>query len=113
MHELSLCNSIYRIVDRAADGRAVAVVHLQVGQLRQVVPDTLAFCWSMVAENTPLEGSRLQIDSIPGRLSCGSCGAETRVTQALVLACSSCNSAEVEITTGEEFLLTSLELTEV
>src|SRR5689334_13993130 len=82
MHELSLCNSIFRIVDRAAEGRPVSVVNLQVGQLRQVVPDTLVFCWSMVSEATPLSGSRLNIDSVPGRLMCGSCGSETTVVEA-------------------------------
>jgi len=112
MHELSLCNSIFRIVDRAAEGRPVSVVNLQVGQLRQVVPDTLVFCWSMVSEATPLSGSRLNIDSVPGRLMCGSCGSETTVVEALVLTCASCSGSNVTVVAGEEFLLTSLELME-
>lgn len=112
MHELSLCNSIYRIVDRAAEGRPVSVVHLQVGQLRQVVPDTLIFCWSMVCDATSMSGSRLEIDSVPGKLTCSSCATETVVVETLVLTCGSCGSGDVTVVAGEEFLLTSLELLE-
>lgn len=112
MHELSLCNSIYKIVDRAADGRPVSVVHLQVGQLRQVVPDTLVFCWSIVSEETSLSGSQLKIDSVPGLLHCKSCDAETPVVEELVLACAACGLGNVEVIAGEEFMLTSLELSE-
>ena len=49
MHELALCGAIADVVSRRADGRQVDVVHLRIGALRQVVPDTLSFCWSMVA----------------------------------------------------------------
>jgi len=31
MHELSMCASIYEIVNRTAAGRPVTVIHLQVG----------------------------------------------------------------------------------
>ena len=48
MHELSLCNAIQGVVERARGDRAVTHVHLQVGQLRQVVPQTLEYCWTLV-----------------------------------------------------------------
>lgn len=42
MHELAICGSIADIVKRRAADRQVAAVHLRIGQLRQIVPDTLA-----------------------------------------------------------------------
>lgn len=113
MHELSLCHSIIGIVDRARRDRAVSVVHLQVGHLRQVVPETLRYCWTLVTEATPLAGSVLEIDHVPVRLACGACGAETEVEHALVLTCRACESGQVTPVTGEEFLVTTIDLAPV
>lgn len=110
MHELSLCSQIHRIVDRAADGRRVAVVHLEVGQLRQVVPDTLAYCWGLVAEGTRLAGSVLEVVSVPVTAACRACEEVSTIEHALVLVCSACGGSDLTIVTGEEFLLTSLDL---
>lgn len=112
MHELSLCGSIFSIVDRAAAGRGVSVVHLQVGKLRQVVPDSLRYCWTLVSERTPLAGSVLDIDSIDITLACQDCAAVSRVEHELILICAECGSRMVTVATGEEFFLTSFDLTE-
>jgi len=112
MHELSLCGSIYEIADRAAAGRTVAVIHLRVGQLRQVVPETLGYCWTLVADQTELAGSRLEVDSVPVTLCCLDCDATSTLTDLLLLCCIRCGGFHVEVTTGEELMLTSLELEE-
>ena len=67
MHDLSMFGPIYEILDRAAAGRSVAVIHLQVGQLRQIVPDTLKYCWTLVCDQTALAGS--EVDHEHGDLS--------------------------------------------
>lgn len=110
MHELSLCRSIYGVVDRARSERAVSVVHLQVGQLRQVVPDTLAYCWGLIVETTPLAGSALEIDHVPVRLDCAACGERTTVEHTLVLTCAACSSGDIKLHTGEEFMVTSIDV---
>lgn len=110
MHELSLCRSIYGIVDQARSERPVSAVHLQVGQLRQVVPDTLVYCWGMITETTPLAGSALEIDHVPVRLDCRTCGERTTVEHALVLTCASCSSGDIRLHSGEEFIVTSIDL---
>lgn len=110
MHELSLCRSIYGIVDRARAGRPVSVVHLEVGQLRQVVPDTLRYCWEMITEQSPLAGCELDIDHVPVRLDCAGCGQRTTVTQVLLLTCAACGGADIRLHTGEEFMVTSIDV---
>lgn len=110
MHELSLCRSIHGIVDRARDGREVQSVHLQVGQLRQVVPQTLEYCWGLVTEGGPLTGSVLDIDHVPVVLDCTDCGARTTVEQVLVLTCGTCGSGGITLHSGEEFMVTSMDL---
>lgn len=110
MHELSLCRSIYGVVDRARSGRTVSAVHLQVGQLRQVVPETLVYCWGMVTAESGLEGAVLDVDHVPVVLDCRGCGARTEVAHALVLTCSGCGGGDIALHTGEEFMVTSIDL---
>jgi hydrogenase nickel incorporation protein HypA/HybF len=112
MHELSLCGSIYEMVERVAAGRPVKVINLQVGQLRQVVPDTLSYCWTLVCDQTELAGSQLVIDSVPVRLRCHDCELITTLRDQLLLLCIHCGTDHISVTSGEELMLTSLELAE-
>jgi hydrogenase nickel incorporation protein HypA/HybF len=111
VHELSICRSIVDIVRRHAAGRTVEIVHVRVGALRQIVPDTLVHCWSLVNDTTPLAGSRLEVESVPAAIRCARCE-DTRVLTEAVFACASCGGQDVAIVAGEEFLITSLELAE-
>jgi hydrogenase nickel incorporation protein HypA/HybF len=110
MHELSICGSVADIVTRRAGGRPVEAIHLQVGQLRQVVPDTLAYCWAMVTTSTDLDGSRLEIEYVRARISCRTCGQVAELDDYPILLCAACEGADVEVLAGEEFLVTSLDL---
>ena len=108
MHELSICQSIVGIVEEAADGRPVETVRLDVGQLRQIVPDTLVYSWDIVVGGTPLEGATLDVNYIKGSFGCASCGRTTEI-DIPVFRCQ-CGSSDVEVTTGQELLVTSLDL---
>lgn len=110
MHELSLCGAIAEIASRRAGDRTVEVIHLRIGQLRQVVPDTLTFCWSMVSEGTELDGSVLAVERVPAVLRCRTCGAEAELGQHIAFACAACGGLDVDPVAGEEFLVTELEL---
>jgi hydrogenase nickel incorporation protein HypA/HybF len=68
MHELALCGSIADIVTRHAAGRRLDAVRIRIGQLRQVVPDTLEFCWELVTAETALANRPLLIDRVAARL---------------------------------------------
>jgi hydrogenase nickel incorporation protein HypA/HybF len=111
VHELSICKSILDIVDRHAAGREVQTVHLRVGALRQIVPDTLVHCWSLVNEQTALAGSELRVERVPAAIRCRSC-AHVQTLDEPILVCDGCGGTEVEIVAGEEFLITALELAE-
>ena len=108
MHELSICRSIAAIVEEAAAGRAVATVHVDVGELRQVVPDTLAYSWGIVVSGTTLDGVGLEVNHIPGSFDCSTCGRTTRIDVPMCRC--ECGSADVEVTAGQELLVTSLDL---
>lgn len=112
MHELSLCNSVVGIVRKHAADREVRMVHLRIGELRQIVPDTLVYCWSLVTEGSELAATELRIERVPAKIRCDSCGREQVLSEPLLL-CSTSTEHTVELIEGDEFLLTSLELAEV
>ncbi|MBA3743647.1 hydrogenase maturation nickel metallochaperone HypA [Sporichthya sp.] len=109
MHELSLCGAIADIAARRAGDRAVEVIHLEIGQLRQVVPDSLTFCWSMLTASTALDGSVLDVERVAARLSCRACAAEFGLTDSFTFACAACGGLDVAVLAGEEFVVTALE----
>lgn len=109
MHELALAEAIVAIVEEHARGRQVARVELQVGRLRQVVPDALAFNFELVAHGTAVDGAELSIEEVPVRLLCAACGRRAQADE-LPLACRRCGSVDVQVERGEEFHVVALEL---
>lgn len=112
MHELALADAIVEIANEHARGKQVVRVELEVGRLRQVVPEALRFAFDLCADGTAAEGAELAIEEIPVSLACRSCGGRTEVA-ALPLACLRCGGFDVEVVRGEEFQVVALELEEV
>jgi hydrogenase nickel incorporation protein HypA/HybF len=112
VHELSICNSMVGIVRKHAAGREIRTVHVRIGALRQIVPETLVYCWSLVTESCDLAGVELRVERIPAKIRCTGCGRES-VLDAVVMACASCAGQAVDLVEGDEFLITSLDLAEV
>jgi len=84
---------------------------VQVGHLRQVVPDALAFAFGLVAEGTCAEGAELRLEQVPAATRCRACGAETEQT-GWPMACAACGSFDVQVIRGEELLVTCVEVEE-
>ncbi len=111
MHELSLSSAVVNTVAKHADGRRVSVVNLRVGQLRQVIPDTLEFYFEFVARDTVCEGARLEQQVVQARLRCEPCGLEWAI-EIPAFRCPTCGGSEVEIASGDEFEVESIEVEE-
>ena len=112
MHELSLSGAIVNTVVKHAQERAVSVVNLRVGALRQVVPGTLDFYFGFVAKGTVCEGARLEQELVPARLHCTRCEREWEMDLP-IFRCPDCGDAgEVEVGSGDEFEVESIEVEE-
>ncbi len=109
MHELSLCNAIADTVTNHAAGRPVRCVRVRIGAYRQVVPDTLAFCWEMQIAGSDLAQCELEVETVPAVIACRTCGAETTLDDPILL-CRNCDGADVRLITGEEFLIESIDV---
>lgn len=111
MHELSLCQAIAGVVKTHAADRHVTVVRVQVGALRQVVPESLSFCWTLVRDHECLSDAELELELVRAEVRCRSCQQQSELSSRWAVLCPSCDSADVEIVRGNEFLVTSLEVT--
>jgi len=112
MHEVAISRSIYDIADRAREGRRLVSVAVEVGELRQVVSETLERCWGLVTRGTPLAGSRLDIETVPAWLECRACGERTRMGSLPIRVCGTCGSTATDVISGEDFLVRSIDLGE-
>ncbi len=100
MHELAITCNVVAIVEKAAQGRRVSAVTLEIGQLAGVLPDAVAFCFDGVTQGTLLEGAALTIRQIEGRGRCRACGAEFSTTTIYQIC--ACGSADIDRISGEE-----------
>lgn len=112
VHELSLCQAIAGVVKPHASGRHVDVVRVQVGALRQVVPESLEFCWSLVCEHLDdtMADTQLELEFVPAEVACRPCGERSVIDSRWSVCCAKCESVDVEVLRGNEFLVTSIQV---
>ena len=111
MHELSIAQSILDIITEEMQKHHVeriVSVRLKIGELSAVVPESLTFCWSIVTKDTPAEGSRLDIVSLPIEAKCLSCG-NVFFVQNYVYVCPNCESGDLTILSGKELQIQDFE----
>ena len=114
MHELSLAQSILKIVeDNVPPARisAVRIVRVDVGRLSGVVAESLEFCFEALVAKTRLQNSRLSLNLIPLRIACEKCQ-DTFQSEGDIFRCPECNGSRTSIVSGMELLVTEIELEE-
>ena len=111
MHELSIATAVLDTAERHAGGRRVTVVSMRVGRLRQVVPESLAFYFEIVARGTLCEGARLDQELVPARLRCRACAREWGIDEP-DFRCPGCGGVDVEVAAGQELEVESIDVEE-
>ncbi|MDP2210838.1 MAG: hydrogenase maturation nickel metallochaperone HypA [Candidatus Aquicultor sp.] len=113
MHELGLTQSILEIaLDNAAKNEASRVLKVKVvaGDLTGAIDESLRFYFDYLARGTAAEGAELAIDHPPAIIKCAACGGESRVAAEQVFACPKCDALTVELLSGREFYVDSIEI---
>ncbi|MGD9172682.1 MAG: hydrogenase maturation nickel metallochaperone HypA [Desulfobacterales bacterium] len=115
MHEMGIALQIADIATASlpadlGEARVVAV-NLKIGKLAAVVPDSLRFCFEVAIKDTPLAGAKLAIEEIPVVAQCNDCGAHWTI-DAPVFVCQRCQSGSLEILSGRELDIESIEVVE-
>jgi hydrogenase nickel incorporation protein HypA/HybF len=109
VHEFDLSSAVVATVRKHAAGRRVTHVTLRIGRLRQVVKDTLEFYLGIVGKDTECEGATLEIIDVPAVLRCNTCKNEWEI-EIPAFICGTCGPGAVEVATGEEFMVESIEV---
>jgi len=115
MHEMGIALQIIEIATASIppEMRAARVerVNLKIGKLSAVVPDSLRFCFDIVSKDTPLAGAALAIEETPVVARCKECDARWSIAEP-VFTCKACNSGALEILSGRELDIVSIEIAE-
>ncbi len=123
MHELAISSAIVDTVIRHAAGRTVSVVHLQLGALRQVVPESLAFYFEVTGRDTVCEGAELDLELINALMRCRECSHEWDPAPSPLhegdpaallpqFRCPTCAAAGAEVLAGDELLVDSIDVSD-
>lgn len=114
MHELSIMSNILDIVMEYATkngAKKVAKVYLQVGDLSDLLPEWMQMYFDFVSKDTIADKAELVIERVPAVLKCKKCLNEfTMNRENWQFTCPKCNETDVEIISGREFKILSIEV---
>jgi hydrogenase nickel incorporation protein HypA/HybF len=113
MHEMGIVLEIIDIatasIPAELNGERVQRINLEVGKLSAVVADSLRFCFEVASKGTPLADAELIIKEIPVVVRCRDCDAKWTIDEPVFL-CEKCQSGSVEILSGRELDIKSIEI---
>jgi len=112
MHELAVCQGLMGQVNQIAvreHAERITLIRLSIGPLSGVEARLLRDAFPIAAAGSVAEAAELEIEEQPVRVRCLSCGAESHA-QANRLVCGQCGDYRTQLLSGDEMLLTSLEL---
>jgi len=112
MHELSITQSILSIVlEKAKEVSAskITKINLTIGELAGVVDECVQFYFDLLSKDTIAAEASLSFQRPPTKLRCRSCNT-TFSPDNLNWACPNCREQKVEIVSGRECYVTSIEV---
>jgi hydrogenase nickel incorporation protein HypA/HybF len=104
---------IDRVCEIAAREQAehVTVITVKRGELCGVIPEALEFCFDVCTADTAAEKAVLKIETVLSTWKCHDCGSLVeRVADLDMPICSACGSYHLELASGGEFRLESIEV---
>lgn len=112
MHEMALMAGVFDIIKQytaSIEGKKVNRVTLVVGEMTNAVPEALQYAFEVYAAETIGSGAELIIKEIPLVASCSNCGWEGK-TEKHMFICPQCSALGMEIKSGRELYVESLEV---
>jgi hydrogenase nickel incorporation protein HypA/HybF len=113
MHELAVAQGLLDIVEQEArpyGGARVIRVQIRIGKLSTVVPDALRFAFEAVTRGGIAEGASLEIEEVPLAIRCHVCEKDFIVEEDPFMICPQCGAADVEMISGRELEIRSMEI---
>ena len=113
MHEMGIAQELVNIaldaIPEDMENPRVETIYLKIGKLAAVVDHSLRFCFEIITKDTALENAKLEIENVAVRARCKACEHKWEVSGP-VFQCPSCREGEVELLSGRELEIVSIEL---
>jgi hydrogenase nickel incorporation protein HypA/HybF len=76
MHETAVAQSLVEIISQEAENRHAKPIRAKMscGELNAINDEVLSFAFEAIAQGTPCEGTKLQIEHKPLEATCRTCG---------------------------------------
>jgi len=115
MHELPITKSIFKSVITKAESvnaRSVKRVVLEIGILRDFIPEIVQKYWDYISPGSIAEGSRIEIRELNAVAACGRCGNEYTITKDRIATahCPVCGYDRGQLIAGSELRIVGIEI---
>lgn len=115
MHELPFAKSIFKSVISKAEAnqaKAVTLTVIEVGVLRDFVPEIVQKYWNYVTKGSIAEGSVIEMREIPATVECKECQTvyEIDVQHLIASHCPKCGCQSGKMLTGRELRIIGIEI---
>jgi len=116
MHELQIATNIISIVEeeirKSGKKEDIKFVYFVAGKMRAIIPESLQFSFDVMKRDKPfLIDAELKISEIPIKIRCKNCKAKHTLDEP-VFRCETCSSMEIEIISGDELYIDSIEFSD-
>ena len=113
MHELGIAANIIEIaidsIPADLNNMPVEKINLKLGKFSSVMAESLKFCFETLIPGTRLEGAELFIEEVPVTAKCKECNFQWVVPEP-VFVCKKCGSGLIDIISGRELDISSIEI---
>lgn len=116
MHELTIAQNIIKMVEsevgkRKLDQKIRRIV-FQAGRMNAIIPESLTFSFDTIKKcHENLAETKLVIQILPIVVRCQTCGAESTINEPEFI-CQHCSGTEIEMLSGSEMFVESIEIDE-
>lgn len=115
MHELPITKSIFKSVIKKAEvagAKSITRVVLEIGILRDFIPDLVQKYWDFISPGSIAEGSKIEIIEINAQAQCGQCGAEYTIRREDMFEskCPACGYRYGKLLSGDELKIKGIEI---
>ncbi len=111
MHELSIIQSMMKLVEEYAKNKEVNKVVVKIGKMSGIEPYFLKESFDFFKENTVCKNAELEIIECVVKVKCLECGEISEIKD-FNFKCPKCGSIKTEIVSGEEMHIEYIEVKE-
>jgi hydrogenase nickel incorporation protein HypA/HybF len=112
MHEASITESLLSIaLEKAGEANAARItkINMVIGELSGVVGECVQFYFDFLSKDTIAGGAKLEFETVPTKVRCQKC-AEVFSPADGDWSCPKCRETGIEIITGRECYMESIEV---